>query len=234
MTLSLPIAFLIVVTVPYLAGYLCGSIPFGLILPKLAGYGDVRATGSGNIGATNVLRLAGKKIAAATLACDLLKGTAGVFLGWGLFHVLMDASPIPPFDTSENIFLFGGASGGIGAFLGHLYPVWLRFKGGKGVATLIGVLLGLDWRLAVAFCGCWLAVAWFGRISSLAALTSACFIALLAWIAKPPVMAAAISVMTLLVLVRHRENIARLRRGEEPKIGAGKTATKATGASGDA
>ncbi len=220
MTMPLPIALLIAVTVPCAAGYLLGSIPFGLLLSRLAGHGDVRSTGSGNIGATNVLRHAGKTLGALTLVCDMLKGTAGVLAGWFLLDVIMSGSPVPPFSSENNIALYGSVSGGIGAFLGHLYPVWLRFKGGKGVATLIGVLLGFDWRLAFVFCACWLVAAALGRISSLAALTATGLIAVFGWVMKPFVMAVAISVMSLLVVYRHRDNIARLRRGEEAKIGA--------------
>jgi len=218
--MPLPVTFLIVVAVPYVAGYLLGSIPFGLLFPRLAGHGDVRETGSGNIGATNVLRHAGKKLGALTLLCDMLKGAAGVWLGGFLFGVMTANSLFPPFSGQEYVSLFGSVSGGIGAFLGHLYPVWLRFRGGKGVATMIGVSLGFDWRLAVAFCLCWLAVAGVGRISSLAALAATALVAILAWLIEPFLMAITVSVMSLLVIYRHRENIARLTRGEEPEIGA--------------
>jgi glycerol-3-phosphate acyltransferase PlsY len=218
--MPLPVTFLMIITVPYVAGYLLGSIPFGLLFSRMAGHGDVRETGSGNIGATNVLRHAGKKLGALTLLCDMLKGTAGVLLGGYLFSAMMTNSQFPPFNSQEYVLLFGSVSGGVGAFLGHLYPVWLRFKGGKGVATLIGVLLGFDWQLAVAFCLCWLAVAGIGRISSLAALVAAILVAVLGWLIEPFITALAISVMSLLVIYRHRENISRLTRGEEPKIGA--------------
>ncbi len=201
-----------------LIGYLFGSIPFGLVLTRLTGRGDVRNTGSGNIGATNVLRHAGKTLAAVTLLCDLLKGTVGVFAG---------ASIVLALGGSESDGTLGALLGGLGAFLGHLYPVWLGFKGGKGVATLIGVLLGYDWALAVAFCLCWLLVAAIGRISSLSALVSTVAVFLLSWIIEPPAMALALSVMSLLVLWRHRENITRILAGEEPKIGAGKKDTEA-------
>ena len=181
-------------------GYLLGSIPAGLMLTRLAGLGDVRDIGSGNIGATNVLRTGNKWLAALTLAADTLKGTAAVVIGaqWGP-------------DT--------GIIAGFGAFLGHLFPVWLRFRGGKGVATYIGVLLGVFWKAALAFCVVWLAVALLARYSSLAALvasTATPFI--LAWFGQWQAMELFI-IMTLLVYVRHWANIARLFRGEESKIG---------------
>lgn len=201
-------------------GYLCGSIPFGLVLTKIAGKGDVRTTGSGNIGSTNVLRHAGRTIAALTLLCDVLKGTVGVLLGiWA--GVALTGNP--------QGAVLGGILGGLGAFLGHLYPIWLGFKGGKGVATLIGVLIAYDWRLAIGFCVCWLVVAGLGRISSLSALVSTTLICILGWVFTPPPMALAISVMSLLVAWRHRENITRILAGEEPRIGAEKTNTSAGG-----
>ena len=184
------------------AGYLLGSIPAGLVLTRLAGLGDVRDIGSGNIGATNVLRTGNKWLAVLTLAVDLLKGTAAVLIGalWG-----------------PDI----GIIAGLGAFLGHLFPVWLRFRGGKGVATYIGVLLGVFWKAALVFCLLWLAVAAMARYSSLAALVaSAATPFILVWFDQWQAMELFI-VMTLLVYVRHRANIARLIRGEESKIGAG-------------
>lgn len=181
------------------AGYLIGSIPFGLLLTRFAGLGDVRSIGSGNIGATNVLRTGNKPLAALTLAADLLKGTAAVLLG-------LQYGP----DT--------GIIAGLGAFLGHLYPVWLRFRGGKGVATYIGVLLGLFWKGAFAFCAIWLAVAALSRISSLAALiASAATPFILAWFGQWQA-AELFALMTLLVFIRHRANLMRLVRGEESKI----------------
>src|SRR6478752_9906360 len=134
-------------------GYLLGSIPFGLIVTKLAGHGDLRDIGSGNIGATNVLRTGNKRLAALTLLLDLLKGTAAVLIG-------------ARFGPDAAIL------GGLGAFLGHLFPVWLGFRGGKGVATYIGVLLGLYWPFALAFCAIWLLVAFLTRYSSLSALVA--------------------------------------------------------------
>ena len=137
---------------PSLFGYLCGSIPFGVMLTRLAGTQDIRTVGSGNIGATNVLRTGRKALAAATLLGDMLKGTVAVLI------VL--------YRSSRNLALVAG----LGAFIGHLFPVWLSFKGGKGVATYIGILLGLAWPVALAFCVIWLAVAALTRYSSLAAL----------------------------------------------------------------
>lgn len=181
-------------------GYLLGSIPFGLILTRLAGLGDVRKIGSGNIGATNVLRAGSKKIAAATLVLDAAKGTAAVLLAsqW-------DETP--------------AMLAGLGAFLGHLFPVWLGFRGGKGVATYIGVLLGLYWPAGVAFCAVWLLVALATRYSSLAALSaSAASLAMLA-LTNQWRLAALFLLLTALLYIRHAANIARLARGEEARIG---------------
>lgn len=192
---------------PYLAcalallfGYGLGSIPFGLLLTRLAGLGDIRAIGSGNIGATNVLRTGNKSLAALTLAADLLKGTVAVLigLGWG----------------AET-----GLFAGLGAFLGHLFPVWLGFRGGKGVATYIGVLAGWFWPAALAFCLIWLGIAAISRYSSLSALVaSALTPAILAWFESWQG-AMLFAVMTGLVYLRHRANIERLLAGTEPKIG---------------
>jgi glycerol-3-phosphate acyltransferase PlsY len=181
-------------------GYLLGSIPFGLILTRLAGLGDVRKIGSGNIGATNVLRAGSKKIAAATLVLDAAKGTAAVLLAsqWGETPAML---------------------AGLGAFLGHLFPVWLGFRGGKGVATYIGVLLGLYWPAGVAFCAVWLLVALATRYSSLAALSaSAASLAMLA-LTNQWRLGALFLLLTALLYIRHAANIARLARGEEARIG---------------
>ncbi len=184
-------------------GYLLGSIPFGLILTKLAGLGDVRTIGSGNIGATNVLRTGNKALAALTLALDLLKGTAAVLIG-GLFGP------------------YAAIAGGFGAFLGHLFPVWLGFRGGKGVATFIGVALALYWPAALGFCLVWLLVALVTRYSSLSALTaSVATVLALTFLGQWPV-AILFGLMTLLLYLRHAENIGRLRRGEESRIGGTK------------
>jgi acyl phosphate:glycerol-3-phosphate acyltransferase len=181
-------------------GYLLGSIPFGLILTRLAGLGDVRKIGSGNIGATNVLRAGSKKLAAATLVLDAAKGTAAVLLAaqWGETPAIL---------------------AGLGAFLGHLFPVWLGFRGGKGVATYIGVLLGLYWPAGVGFCAVWLLVALATRYSSLAALSaSVASLALLALTNHWP-LAALFLLLTVLLYIRHAANIGRLARGEEARIG---------------
>ena len=184
----------------FASGYLLGSIPFGLILAKLAGLGDLRQIGSGNIGATNVLRAGSKRLAALTLLLDAAKGTAAVLIAasWG-----------------ENAAMLAG----LGAFLGHLFPVWLGFRGGKGVATYLGVLLGLYWPAAVAFGAIWLIVAFATRYSSLAALVasgaSVCVLALTGqWR-----LAALFLLLTVLLYVRHAANIGRLARGEEARIG---------------
>lgn len=185
-------------------GYMLGAIPFGLLLTRAAGLGDIRAIGSGNIGATNVLRTGRKDIAILTLLLDGLKGTLAVWLG----------------------FLWGGPTlmilGGLGAFLGHLFPVWLKFKGGKGVATFLGVAIGFHAGLGAAVAGCWLLVAFVTRISSLSALVAALAAPFIAWAMMGPHIAQALGLMTVFVFIRHHENIRRLLRGEEPKIGAKK------------
>src|SRR5271165_1185536 len=182
-------------------GYLCGSIPFGLILTRLAGTPDIRSIGSGNIGATNVLRTGRKGLAAATLLGDALKGTLAVLIVahfWGRELALVAAA---------------------GAFLGHLFPVWLGFKGGKGVATYIGLLLGLAWPAALAFCVIWLAVAAFTRYSSLAALVASGAMPVLLWSLGMATEAALFALLTVLTWIMHRANIARLLQGTEGKIG---------------
>jgi acyl phosphate:glycerol-3-phosphate acyltransferase len=184
-------------------GYLLGSIPFGLLLTRFAGLGDLRSIGSGNIGATNVLRTGHKGLAAATLLLDALKGTAAVQLAgrWG-----------------QDAAIFGG----LGAFLGHLFPVWLGFRGGKGVATYLGVLLGLYWPAALVFCVIWLVVAYVSRYSSLAALVASAATPGLLCLNGQWRVAALFLIFTLLLYWRHAENIGRLRRGEEGRIGARK------------
>ncbi|HMN39154.1 MAG TPA: glycerol-3-phosphate 1-O-acyltransferase PlsY [Hyphomicrobium sp.] len=183
-------------------GYLLGSIPFGLLLTRAAGLGDVRQIGSGNIGATNVLRTGSKKLAAATLLLDGLKGCAAVLLAryfWGEAPAVV---------------------AGLFAFLGHVYPVWLGFKGGKGVSTYIGVLAGLHWPAALAFCAIWLAVALTLKYSSLSALAASLAAPLILWWTGETVLAALASLLTALLAWKHRANIARLAAGTEPKIGA--------------
>jgi acyl phosphate:glycerol-3-phosphate acyltransferase len=181
-------------------GYLFGSIPYGLVLTRLAGLGDIRTIGSGNIGATNVLRTGRKSLAAATLLLDMLKGTAAVFVG--------------------QAFAPGAAVvAGFGAFIGHIFPAWLGFRGGKGVATYLGVLVALSWQAAIAFAIVWLGAAAVTRYSSVAALTASL-------IAPPALLllgekqaAALFLVLTVILWLRHAENIARLAAGTESKIG---------------
>ena len=184
-----------------LLAYLIGSVPFGLLLTRLAGAGDIRSIGSGNIGATNVLRTGRKGLAAATLLLDALKGTAAVLVSgyvWG-----------------PNAAMLAG----LGAFLGHVFPVWLKFRGGKGVAVYIGILIGLFWPAALAFCVIWLALAFALRYSSLSALTASVVTPLLFWYLGQPALAALFALMTLLLIFMHRENIKRLLAGTEGKIG---------------
>jgi glycerol-3-phosphate acyltransferase PlsY len=193
-----PEAFLPVALV---VGYLCGSIPFGVILTRLAGTQDLRSIGSGSIGATNVLRTGSKGLAAGTLLGDLLKGTVAVLIAryfWGPNAAMLAA---------------------FGAFLGHLFPVWLKFKGGKGVATYIGVLLGLFWHAAIMFGLIWLAVAFSFRYSSLAALVASFVTPLFLWWFGHHNLAALFAVLTLLLFWAHRENIKRLQAGTEGRIG---------------
>jgi glycerol-3-phosphate acyltransferase PlsY len=184
-------------------GYLLGSIPFGLILTKLSGRGDLREIGSGNIGATNVLRTGGKGLAALTFLLDALKGTAAVWLG-------------ARFGPDAAL------AGGLGAFLGHLFPVWLGFRGGKGVATYIGVLLGLYWPAALGFAIIWLLVAWRTRFSSLAALVASATTPAALALTGQWRLGALCLVLTILLYIRHAGNIGRLARGEESRIGESK------------
>jgi acyl phosphate:glycerol-3-phosphate acyltransferase len=184
-----------------LIGYLLGSIPWGLVLTKLGGTQDLRSVGSGNIGATNVLRTGRKGLAAATLLLDALKGTAAVIISgycWG-----------------PNAAMLAG----LGAFLGHLFPVWLKFRGGKGVAVYIGILIGLFWPAAIVFCLIWLALAVVLRYSSVSALVASVITPLFLWWFGHAALAALFAVLTLLLIVMHRENIKRLIAGTEGKIG---------------
>ena len=182
-------------------GYLLGSIPFGLILTRLAGTQDLRTIGSGNIGATNVLRTGRKGLAAATLLGDMLKGTLAVMI----------AGSIGGPDAAM--------AAALGAFLGHLFPVWLKFKGGKGVAVYIGVLFGLFWPAAVVFCVLWLATAATTRYSSLSALVASFITPIFLWWFGHPALASLFAVLTMLLFYMHRENIARLQAGTEGRIG---------------
>lgn len=191
-------AFLVVA---FLLGYLLGSIPFGLILTRLAGTKDLRSIGSGSIGATNVLRTGNKALAGGTLLGDALKGTLAVVIAG--YYGGPNAAMLAAF----------------GAFLGHLYPVWLKFKGGKGVATYIGVLIGLFWPAAVIFCLMWLATAFTTRYSSLSALIAAFVTPLFLWWFGHPALASLFVIMTMLLFYAHRENIKRLQAGTESRIG---------------
>src|SRR5215468_10567939 len=187
--------------IAFVLGYLAGAIPFGLIITRLAGTPDIREIGSRNIGATNVLRTGRKDLAAATLVCDALKGTAAVLVA---FHF---AGSDPAIATA------------LGAFLGHLFPVWLKFKGGKGVATYIGLLIGLAWPGAVVFCLIWAVVAAITRYSSLSALIASLAAPLFLWLSGDRPEAALFTVLTALLWFMHRANIARLLDGSEGKIG---------------
>jgi glycerol-3-phosphate acyltransferase PlsY len=199
------------IALPYYAmgfaiGYLLGSIPFGLILTRLAGGGDIRTIGSGNIGATNVLRTGRKGIAAATLLLDMLKGTAAVLLvyrWWGQDLAVCAA---------------------IGAVVGHIFPVWLKFKGGKGVATYLGVLLGMAWQGAVAFIVIWIVVAWLTRYSSLAALVATALVPIAFWFVGWRLETQLFGLLSVLLWITHRQNIVRLVKGTEGKIGGGSAA----------
>jgi acyl phosphate:glycerol-3-phosphate acyltransferase len=188
-------------SIAFILGYLLGSIPFGLILTKLAGTDDLRSIGSGNIGATNVLRTGRKGLAATTLICDALKGTLAVIVAG----------------------YYGGPDAAImaalGAFLGHLFPVWLKFRGGKGVAVYIGVLIGLFWPAAVVFCAVWVSTAFTSRYSSLSALVAGFVTPIFLWWFGHPALASLFAVLTLLLFYTHRGNISRLQAGTEGRIG---------------
>lgn len=191
-----------------LLGYLLGSIPFGIILTRLAGAGDLRAIGSGNIGATNVLRTGRKGLAAATLLLDLGKGALAVWLG----------NSILGGDQLVN----GGAMAGVMAFIGHCYPLWLRFRGGKGVATMMGVTLALAWPLGAIFAGVWLGMLAMTRISSAGGMSVAQSAPIAAFATGRLDLMAPCAAMALIVLWRHRENIGRLLKDQEPRIGGKK------------
>jgi glycerol-3-phosphate acyltransferase PlsY len=182
-------------------GYLSGSVPYGLILTRMAGLGDVRSIGSGNIGATNVLRTGNKGLAAATLVLDALKGTVPALLGLHFLGVE------------------GGVIAGFCAFLGHIFPVWLGFKGGKGVATYIGVTFGLDWRMGVLFLLVWIATAAISRYSSLSALVATIVIPIVEWVVDDHRIAVVAALMSVIAWVKHRANIQRLLSGTESRIG---------------
>lgn len=197
---------LILIFGPLLLGYLLGSIPFGLLLTRAAGLGDIRNIGSGNIGATNVLRTGHKGLAAATLLLDALKGVAAVLIA----------------DQVGQLAAVGAAAG---AVIGHMFPVWLSFKGGKGMATTLGVMWGLSWPVGAIACAAWLLCAAIFRYSSLASLLSVVIAAPAAWLLTDPRAATLLTLLVPLVWVRHHENIARLIKGTEPRIGQ-RTANK--------
>lgn len=190
-------------TVPMLAialGYFLGSIPFGVVLTSLAGAGDLRQIGSGNIGATNVLRTGRKGLAAATLLLDLLKGAAAVWI-------------------AEAVWPGLGMLAAAGAFVGHCYPVWLKFKGGKGVATLMGIVLALHWPSGLVFAVVWLGLLATLRISSVAGMAAAISAPVSAAVMNRFNLVLLLVVLALIVLWKHRENIERLLAGTEPRIG---------------
>jgi glycerol-3-phosphate acyltransferase PlsY len=185
-------------------GYVLGSIPFGLVLTRLAGKGDIRDIGSGNIGATNVLRTGSKPLAAATLVLDCLKATAAILIARRLF--------------GDESVIFAAT----GALLGHLYPVWLRFRGGKGAATLLGILIGLQfWPAAVAYAAIWILLLLTLRISSVAGMTAATSAPIIAFVRERSFFPMLLG-FAVLVLWKHRENIRRLAAGTEPRIGRAK------------
>lgn len=183
-------------------GYLCGSMPFGILIARMFGLGNLREIGSGNIGATNVLRTGSKPAAATTLLLDALKGTIPVLVAaqyWG---------------TDMAI------AAGFGAFVGHILPIWLKFNGGKGVATYVGVLLGFGWPYLAVFAIVWLSLAISLRYSSLAALVASVAVPVYALYADNTKLAVAMLAMTIIVFLTHRENITRLARGQETRIGS--------------
>lgn len=203
-----------------LLGYLLGSIPFGLLLTKAAGMGDVRDIGSGNIGATNVLRTGNKGLAAATLLLDFLKGFAAVVLATFLSFAFYDDIGVQTNIPVPADVLMTFAAGG--AVIGHCYPVWLGFKGGKGVATNAGVAFGLAWPIGLAYAAIWLSMLAIFRISSLAGMAAVVAAAAAAPLFGFPQFFPVLAAIAILIVYLHRENLGRLMKGEEPKIGGKK------------
>ena len=216
-----------------IGGYLLGSIPFGLVLTRMAGLGDIRQIGSGNIGATNVLRTGRKGLALATLLLDGGKGAIAVGLAWlagallfvqaGVAAVTTDVSAQQAFAAvSPELIRLLPLVAGFAAVLGHNFPIWLKFKGGKGVATTIGTLVAAAWPVGLAAIGTWLVAAFLFRISSLSALVALALSPVFAWFLCGPETAAMAAGLAILGIVRHKTNIQRLLKGEEPRIGAKK------------
>jgi glycerol-3-phosphate acyltransferase PlsY len=201
--------------VAFAFGYVLGAIPFGLLITHLAGAPDIRTIGSGNIGATNVLRTGRRSLAAATLVCDALKGTVAVLAASRVAASLPSAAGGGELGGAE-----AAMAAALGAFLGHLFPVWLGFKGGKGVATFIGLLIAFAWPAALGFCAVWLVVAAATRYSSLSALVASAVAPALMWYFGLPREAALLALLAALLWIRHHANIARLLAGTEGKIGA--------------
>ncbi len=189
-------------------GYFCGSVPFGLILTRLAGTADIRSIGSGNIGATNVLRTGRKGLALATLLGDALKGSVAIALVYAYYG--------RDYEYFAHEMAMPAA---LGAFLGHLFPVWLGFKGGKGVATYIGILLAMAWPAAIGFCLIWGGIAALTRYSSLAALVASAATPFMLWMLGQPGEATLFAILTALMWIMHRDNIARLLKGAEGRLG---------------
>jgi glycerol-3-phosphate acyltransferase PlsY len=196
--MSVPLFFAILLAL--IGGYALGSTPFGLLLTRLAGTTDIRGIGSGNIGATNVLRTGRKDLAALTVILDALKGTVAVLIAW-------------------HFGLYPAMAAALGAFLGHLFPVWLGFRGGKGVATFVGCMIGLYWPAALAFAVVWMAVVFATRYSSAAGMSAAIASVIASYAFSSIELAILALVMTLVIFWTHRENIVRLRAGTETRIG---------------
>jgi glycerol-3-phosphate acyltransferase PlsY len=218
------IEFPIILLLASLIGYLFGSIPFGLILTKLAGYGDIRNIGSGNIGATNVLRTGNKKLAIATLLLDALKGAIAVYLIKTFIpdRSTMGACPIeePCLGYTPDQIYMALLVTALFALLGHIFPIWLKFKGGKGVATGLGILLTLSWPTGLAAAATWIITAALSRISSLSALVAVLLSPVYAYVfTQDKLLTLLCLLMSALIVAKHHANIKRLLKGEEPKIG---------------